>query len=164
MDSAFVCLYDPEAVSRATEAGVGNSMELSMGGHLDPLQGPPLQAQVEVVSLHEGTFEEPEPRHGGRTAFDMGPTVVVRTEHGMTLMLTSRRIPPFSLRQLTSCGLDPKSFRRIVAKGVNAPLAAYAPVCDRIERVNTPGVTCADMTFFNFTHRRRPLFPFEPLP
>ena len=49
----------------------------------------------------------------------------------------------------------------LVAKGVNAPLAAYQPVCPSILRVNTPGVTTADMESLSFHHRRRPMFPFE---
>jgi microcystin degradation protein MlrC len=65
------------------------------------------------------------------------------------------------LNQLTSCGIDPQSFQILVAKGVHAPVAAYAPVCKQLIRVNTPGVTCADMRQLTYTHRRRPLFPFE---
>jgi microcystin degradation protein MlrC len=77
-------------------------------------------------------------------------------------MLTSRRMTPFSLRQLTSCDLDPASFQILVAKGVNAPLAAYQEVCRHFIRVNTPGVTCADVKQLEYHHRRRPMFPFDP--
>jgi microcystin degradation protein MlrC len=68
---------------------------------------------------------------------------------------------PFSLYQLTSQGVEPSDFDAIVAKGVNAPIAAYAPVCPTVIQVNTPGVTQADMTLFRFENRRKPLFPFE---
>jgi microcystin degradation protein MlrC len=71
---------------------------------------------------------------------------------------------PFSLQQLLSCGLDPKSFRVLVAKGVHAPLAAYREVCDRFIRVNTPGSTCADLHQMDYHYRRKPLFPFEIFP
>ena len=86
---------------------------------------------------------------------------MLRNKRGLTVMLTSRRMPPFSLQQLLSCGLEPGSFRILVAKGVNAPVAAYAPVCQHLIRVNTPGCTTADMTMLDFQHRRKPLFPFE---
>ena len=68
---------------------------------------------------------------------------------------------PFSLNQILSCGLDPASFRILVAKGVHAPVAAYAPVCKHLIRVNTPGTTTADMRTLDYQHRRRPLYPFE---
>ena len=76
----------------------------------------------------------------------MGPTVIAELDGGPTVMLTSRRVAPFSLQQLTSCNIDPNQFQIIVAKGVHAPVAAYAPVCRSLLRVNTPGVTTADMT------------------
>ena len=76
-------------------------------------------------------------------------------------MLTTLRTVPFSLKQLTSSNIDPAGFDAIVAKGVIAPLAAYSGVCPTIIQVNTPGVTQADMTLFDYHHRRSPLFPFE---
>jgi microcystin degradation protein MlrC len=50
----------------------------------------------------------------------------------------------------------------IVAKGVNAPIAAYAPVCPTLVKVNTPGCTTADMLQLTYHHRRRPMVPWEP--
>ena len=94
------------------------------------------------------------------SSFDQGPTAIVETGN-VTVMLTSRRMVPFSLEQLRSCNLDPASFDILVAKGVNAPLAAYREVCPTSLRVNTPGSTCADMTKLDFHNRRRPMFPFE---
>jgi microcystin degradation protein MlrC len=70
-------------------------------------------------------------------------------------------MPPFSLRQLTSCHVNPASFHVLVAKGVHAPVAAYQPVCQRLIRVNTPGCTTADMVSLKYHHRRRPMYPFE---
>lgn len=158
---AFVCLYDPECVEAARRAGPGATLTLAMGGKSDTLHGPPWEAEVVVRSLHEGRFREPRPRHGGIVEFDQGLSAVVEAPAGITVLLTSRRMTPFSLEQLRSCGLDPAAFRVLVAKGVNAPVAAYAEVCSHFVRVNTPGSTCADMTKLTFHHRRRPLDPFE---
>lgn len=157
----FVALADADAARRAIAAGVGAKVRLAMGGRSGPLHGEPLEAEVTVVTTHDGTFRETSPRHGGRMHFDMGPTAVVRTDGGLTVQLTSRRVMPSSLGQLTCCGLDPAAFDVITAKGVVAPLAAYDPVCPNHLRVNTPGVTTADMLSLPYEHRRRPLFPFE---
>jgi len=158
---AFVCLYDPAAAGRAKSAGEGGIIELEMGGHTDDLHGKPLCTTVSIISLHDGRFSEPLARHGGKTEYDMGRTAVVKTTAGLTVQLTSRRTPPFSLHQLLSCGIAPEQFQVLVAKGVNAPIGAYGPVCRHILRVNTPGVTTADMTLLPYRHRRRPMFPFE---
>lgn len=161
--STLACLYDPDAVREVTAAGVGARLRLKMGGKSDGLHGDPLDAEVKVVRLFDGKFTETKVRHGGRTGYDMGPTAVVSTDHGLTIILNSHRVPPFSLGQITSCGVDPTVFDLIIAKGVNAPIAAYKDVCQRFIRVNTPGVTCADMNRLEYKHRRRPLFPFEDI-
>ncbi|MDP6446332.1 MAG: MlrC C-terminal domain-containing protein, partial [Pirellulaceae bacterium] len=158
---AFVCLFDPESQREARRAGVGARLQLTMGGKTDELHGAPLVEQVEVVGLFDGKFVETEPRHGGFTQCDQGPTAVVRDDRGLTVMLSSQRMPPFSIKQLTTFDVDPAAFQVLVAKGVNAPVAAYAPVCKQLIRVNTPGCTTADMTTLPFERRRRPLFPFE---
>ena len=80
---------------------------------------------------------------------------------GLTCLLTSRRMPPFSLRQLTSCGIDPAAYQVLTAKGVNAPIAAYREVCQHFLRVDTPGSTSANLERLAYHHRRRPMFPFE---
>lgn len=159
--SAFVCLYDPEIVKDAEAIGAGNQATFSVGGKTDDLHGPPFTAEFEIVSFHDGRFREPEVRHGGFSEFDQGKTVILKTASGLTIMVTSRRMVPFSLQQVISCDLDPASFDMLVAKGVNAPIAAYREVCPHFIRVNTPGSTSADMTRLPFRHRRHPLFPFE---
>lgn len=152
---AVACLNAPDAVAACATAGVGATLALSVG---QPL----LTARCTVRGLYDGVFEETEARHGGLRRYDQGPTAVVASDSGLTLMLTSRRTAPFSLRQLTAFGVDPARFRVLVAKGVHAPVAAYAPVCRTLIRVNTPGLTSADLSHFTYRHRRRPLFPFDP--
>lgn len=159
---SFVCLYDPVAVQTAEQAGVGKRIHLAMGGKTDDLHGLPISVEVEILSFHDGQFTETKPRHGGATRFDQGRTAIVKTDSGLTVMLTSRRQPPFSLSQLTQFGIKPQTFRIIVAKGVHAPIAAYREVCNTFIRVNTPGVTTADMRQLTYHRRRKPMFPFEP--
>jgi microcystin degradation protein MlrC len=161
--SAFVCLHDPASVQLATKTGIGATLTMEMGGKTDPRQGTPLAATVRVRGIYDGHFSEHEPRHGGRTEYDMGTTAVVQLLQGPTVMLTSRRIAPFSLEQLRSCNVEPRDFQIIVAKGVHAPAAAYAPVCPTLIRVNTPGVTTADITRLDYRNRRRPMAPFEEI-
>lgn len=160
---SLVCINDPESAALAKKAGAGARITLSIGGKTDGMHGEPITAEVEVRSLHEGRFSETEARHGGLSSYDMGPTAVVASNSSVTFVLTSRRTPPFSLGQITSCGLDPAAFQILVAKGVHAPTAAYSPVSKRLIRVNTQGSTSADMSHFQFQNRRKPLFPFEKI-
>ena len=156
---SFVCIYDAEAVSQASPGG---ELELSIGGKSDSLHGDSFCTRVRVLSLHDGMFSETEARHGGFTDYDQGSTAIVETIDGrITIMLTSKRVPPFSLKQLTTFEINPKQLKVIVAKGVIAPLAAYRPIAGSFIHVDTPGVTRADMTKLSYAHRRKPMFPFE---
>jgi len=158
---AFVCLYDPAAVMECSRYQPGEALELSVGGKSDRQYGEPIQGRFQLRGLFDGRFQEDQPRHGGIRQYDQGKTAIVEHPSGLTVMLTSRRVPPFSLRQLTAFGIDPREFHAIVAKGVNAPLAAYRSVCRNYLRVDTPGVTTANLSRLPFQRRRRPLFPWE---
>ncbi len=63
-----------------------------------------------------------------------------------------------TVEPLRSCGLNPEDFDVIIIKGVHAPVGAYAEVCPTLIRVNTPGVTTADMDSLPFQNRRKPMF------
>lgn len=162
---SFACVSDPAAAAAAHAAGMGGRLRLAVGGHADEWaddpQSQPVAADWRVTALTAGRFTESRPRHGGATAFDQGPTAVLAHDGGFTVMVTSRRMAPFSLEQIRHAGLDPASFRLLVAKGVHAPVAAYGEVCRDFLRVNTPGVTTADLTRLPYRRRRRPLHPFE---
>jgi microcystin degradation protein MlrC len=159
---AFICTYDPEIVALCMAQPIGATIQVLLGGKTDSQHGNPLDVSIKIIATYSGTFRETQPRHGGIVEFDQGPTVVAQViDSELTLMITSKRMVPFSLEQLRSCQIDPRSFHVLVAKGVHAPVAAYREVCDEFLRVNTPGSTCADLFALQFHQRRRPLFPFE---
>jgi microcystin degradation protein MlrC len=146
----FAVVCDAAAAQAATAAGVGSRLRLAVGGHAPEWTGDeesqPIDAEWRVTAASDGRFTETKPRHGGLTAFDQGPTAVLAHDSGLVVMVTSRRMAPFSLEQIRHAGLDPAAFRVLVAKGVHAPVAAYGEVCRAFIRVNTPGVTTADLS------------------
>jgi microcystin degradation protein MlrC len=162
IEHSFVALCDADAANAAASFGAGAVFEGLVAGKSDKMHGEPLQVQGRIRSLHDGVFYEDQIRHGAQRRFDMGKTAVIEWD-SLTLLVHSQRTPPFSLNQLTSCGIEPQKFSVLVAKGVNAPIAAYSPVCRTFIRVDTPGVTTANMERLPFKRRRRPLFPFEEL-
>jgi microcystin degradation protein MlrC len=153
----FICLFDPEAVKQSSAYEPGNYFTIQ----LTNFEGRHLLVPVMLVEKGDGKFKETDPRHGGQVNYDMGKISVLLTQNGNTVMVMSLRIPPFSLKQLTTFHIKPETFDVIIAKGVNAPIAAYETVCNTIIQVNTPGVTAADMTVFKYKNRPVPLFPFE---
>ncbi len=141
-----VTLYDPQAVKECAEAGVGNVVELLVGGKVDRQHGPSLAVKGAVRTLHDGSYEETERRHGGERYLHQGLTAVlqvgVRGAAGSgRIVLNSCRASPNSIHQITCVGIVPEQESILVAKGTVAPRAAYEPVCAQIVQVDTPGAT-----------------------
>lgn len=158
-----VVIADPEAVSAAVRAGVGNPFEAHAGGKTDRLHGDPVLIRGRVKSLHDGRYLETAVRHGGERHLDQGLTAVIEAQ-GSTrdlpniVMLTTRRHPPFSLHQLISCGVYPERQKILVVKAAIAFRAAYEPIAGRIIEVDTGGVTAVNPARFTYRRARRPLF------
>ncbi len=160
--NALVILYDPDSVQQCLRAGIRSEVSLEVGGKTDSLHGSPVRIKGRVRTLSDGIFVEKQVRHGGWGGGDQGITAVVETPERHTIVLTSERMAPMSLEQLLSLGIHPEWKDILVAKGVNAPRAAYGPIARNIILAGTPGVTADDPAWFSYRHRRRPLFPLEP--
>ena len=159
----LVILYDPESVQACVEAGVGHEISLKVGAKTDERHGKPVLIRGKVKILSDGTYIEPEPRHGGRRFGNMGTTAVVDTVEGHQVILMSLREPPLSLHQALSVGVRPETRKIIIAKGVIAPRAAYNPISARVIAVDTPGVTAAGPENFTYRNRPSPLYPLDPV-
>lgn len=154
-------LRDPEAVATCVTAGVGSTITLAVGGKTDRRHGEPVTVTGVVKTISDGKFEDREPVHAGWRYFDNGICAVLQTTDDHTLLLVSARVGNMSRKQFHSVGVIPEEHRIVVAKGVVSPRPAYQPIAADLVLVNTGGATSADLTTFNYRHRRRPLFPFE---
>lgn len=156
-------ISDEAAVKAAYQAGVGGAFDLPVGGKTDTLHGKPVRIRGRVKTLTDGKFVEPQVRHGGGRYWDMGNSAVIEVE-GSTrdlqnlLLLTPKRIIPFSLHQLISVGIYPERQRILVAKGTVAPRAAYEPVAAKIVEVDSGGVTAVNPARFTFKNARPSLW------
>ncbi|MCC6585608.1 MAG: M81 family metallopeptidase [Bryobacterales bacterium] len=153
--NGLIVLCDPAGVDVCVWAGVRNAVTVTVGD-------PPVTVTGRVRTLHDGMFEETQVRHGGWSKNDQGITAVIETAEQHTVVLTSRRMAPFSLEQLMSLGIHPERKRALVVKGVIAPRAAYEPVAAEFILVDTPGATTDNPIHLPYRHRRKPLFPMEP--
>jgi len=154
-----VVINDPEAVSAAKLIGIGGAFDHLVGGHSPSSFSQPVSIRGTVRSLHSGSFIETGVRHGGHRYWEMGHCAVIEEQRSTRddlnlLLLTSVRCSPFSVHQLTVCGIYPERQKLLVVKGTVAPRAAYEQVCSIIQLVDTPGVTSANPARFSF-HRAR---------
>jgi microcystin degradation protein MlrC len=149
-------IADPAAVQAAIKAGPGAAFATQVGDK-------PIAIRGKVKSLHDGDFIEPEIRHGGGRYFSMGASAVIEVEGGTRdeknlLILTTKRIVPYSIHQLVSLGIYPERQKILVAKGTVAPRAAYEPVSAKVILVDSPGSTAVNPARFQFRNARKDLW------
>jgi microcystin degradation protein MlrC len=130
--------------------------------------------EVEFVSQSDGRFELEDPHsHLASmcgTRFDMGLSAVVRQvdarrvgapRQGLTVLLTSRKTPPFDLGQWRSQGIEPEKLFVIGVKAAVAHRRAYDPIAKASYTVDTPGPCSSDLRRLPYRHIRRPVFPLD---
>jgi len=158
----WVCtLWDPESVQACFEAGIGAEVALRVGGKTDDVHGPTLSIEGRVRTLHDGSYEETERRHGGGRFFNQGLTAVVDVQGKGLLVLNSSRSSPNSIHQITCVGIQPSQQKILVAKGAVAPRAAYEPVSARLIEVASGGATAILRSSEEYAQARKTLYEWQ---
>ena len=152
-------IWDPAAVVRASKAGVGNEVKVSLGGHTDDLHGKPLDLKGRVKTISEGKYIVKGPMGTGSES-DMGATAVLDIA-GNDVIVTTKRLQPLDLNLYRSLGIEPTDKRFIVVKSSVHFRAAHEPIAKEIIELDTPGLTSPRLAGFGFKRIRRPIFPLD---
>jgi len=176
--NSAVCIADPSAVKAAESAGIGSTVTLSIGGKGSRLDAGPVELEVEVIAINDGSFElEDKQSHLASMCgdhFNMGRCAIVRRlvrqnegiPHSgecahITILLTSVKTPPFDLGQWRSQGIEPTKLSVICVKAAVAHRRAYDPIAARMFWVDTPGPCSSNLKTFPYKHIRRPVYPLD---
>lgn len=160
-------MYDPAAVEAASKLGIGGGFAMAVGGKVDKVHGEPVRVRGQVKLIYDGKFMDTAVRHGGQRYYDQGVSAVIEVE-GSTrelasyVLLTSKRMVPFSLHQLYSAGIHPERQKILVVKAAVAFRAAYEPLNGRIIEVDTPGATAVNPSRFEWKKVPKDLFGLRP--
>ncbi len=164
VERGLVAINDPQSVSRLAELAIGGTIRLAVGGRGWRLDPGPVELDVTLMSRSNGAFQlEDVHSHMASmsgTRVQMGPCVVVR-HAGLTILLTSRKTPPFDLGQFRSQGVEPCSFAIIGVKAAVAHRQAYNPITVASYFVDTPGPCSSNLASFSFQRLHRPVFPLD---
>jgi microcystin degradation protein MlrC len=82
---------------------------------------------------------------------------------GITLLLTSRKTPPFDLGQWRSQGIHPEQLRVIGVKAAVAHRRAYDAIAKASYTVDTPGPCSSNLRSLPFRRIRRPIYPLDEI-
>lgn len=156
-------IWDPPAVARLVEAGIGARVTVDLGGKVDMpqlgLKGQPLSLTGTVSRITDGEFVVTGPMATG-TRIRMGRTAVLDTG-AMQIVVAEQRAEPFDLGVFTHCGIDPRQKRYVLIKSRQHFRAGFEPIARHIVLCDGDGCTGSDLSRFAYRNRRRPLYPFE---
>jgi len=163
---AGVIMVDADAVKALQSVPIGGHATLPIGGKGWRLDPGPVTLDVELISRSDGVFEL-EDRNShiagwlGTRLDILGPCAVLR-HRGLTILLTSAKLPPFDLGQWRSQGITPETLKIIGVKAAVGHRSTYEPIASASFTVSTGGPCTADLTRLPYKHLRRPVFPLDP--
>ncbi|ATC65792.1 microcystin degradation protein MlrC [Nibricoccus aquaticus] len=164
IEGGLLAINDPLTVASLTDAPTGSTHQLNVGGRGSKLDEGPVLLEATLISRSDGRFDVEDPQSHlvamGGSRFEMGPCAVIRSG-GITILLTSRKTPPFDLGQFRSQGLDPAAFAVIGVKAAVAHRRAYDKIARASYYVDTPGPCTGNLARLPWAKLRRPVWPVD---
>jgi microcystin degradation protein MlrC len=156
-NACVAVMRDPEAVAKAIEAGVGNTVTMKIGGKTEPWVGDPLEVTGLVRTISDGTFKAKGPMPYD---FNMGRAVVLNVK-GIDVILTEVSIQATDLGVYHSLGLDPTDYKILLVKSCVHYRAAHDPIAKKTIELDLPGWHGTRLAAFPWKKLRRPVFPLD---
>jgi len=149
-------IVDAPAAAAAHKAGVGATIEIALGGSIDPARFPPMQVKAKVKLLSDGeaaleTMKAP---------LSAGPTAVL-TWDNFTVVVMSRSVSLFDRAMYYANGIDPTDFDLIVVKSPHTEFHMFDQWCARNFNIDAPGATSANLRSLGHTICARPIYPLD---
>jgi microcystin degradation protein MlrC len=158
-DALILYLVDPDTARQAHTAGVGGHIKATLGGKSDPIQGPPVELECEVVALSDGRFRYDGPMYAGLTG-DLGTSAWLRHQ-GVNVVVVSGRMQPLDQAFARSLGIDCASMRYIALKSAAHFRSGFERIAGSIHNINAQAIHTHDFAQLPYRHRSKPMYPLE---
>ncbi|MAQ90935.1 MAG: microcystin degradation protein MlrC [Rhodopirellula sp.] len=149
-------IVDEPAVLAAREAGVGNEVELKLGGTIDPARYTPLKVKARVRMISDGDFRS----ETFNLLWHAGPTVVLEVK-SYTVVVSTRAVHLFDRSFYRAHGQDPSRFDAVVMKSPHCEPHMYKDWASLYLDVDAPGATSANLKSLGHSVCERPMFPLD---
>ncbi|MBM3533527.1 MAG: M81 family metallopeptidase [Alphaproteobacteria bacterium] len=161
-NAALAAIYDPDSAHKARAAGVGATVNLTLGGKHDPaFGGGPLEAEARVIALSDGAFVYKGP-YGTGTRGSFGESAAVEVD-GIAIILSTLNKGIYDLEQFRIYGIEPTEKSVLVVKCMQGHHAAFDPIGSRSIDVDSGGLTTIDIKRFPYRKVPRPVWPLDEI-
>jgi microcystin degradation protein MlrC len=153
-------IKDPEAVARAIDVGVRETLAMKIGGKTDGFHGEPVEVTGRVRTITDGVFVHKSGSVGLRT--DVGRTAVLDV-NGIEVILTEKSHAPNDPEIFRRNGIEPRDKKILVLKSRGHFRAAYEPFSREVIEVDAPGLTTPNLGWFKYKNVPRPIWPLDDI-
>lgn len=156
----FASFADPQAVQALYDAGPGSVLQVALGGKLSTDFGPPVQVNVRVERVTEGTFRNTGPMETGvETRCGRTALVTLTDQPNIQVIVTSAVAPANDPGFFDLHGIDLGRSMLLCVKAKNHFRAAFLERCQAIIDTDVPGPSALDLDLLPFKHADRSLAP-----
>lgn len=159
-NAAFGFVYDPETAEQAHDAGVGATIEVSIGGKIDPDHlGAALRAKAYVKAVTDGSYITTSPMgQGGQRDLGKMARLVIG---GVDVLVGSESHQTIDTGPFLLHGISVDRYKVVGLKSQNHFRAGYEPIASKIIRTDPPGWTTSNLKQLNYQRISRPIWPLD---
>jgi microcystin degradation protein MlrC len=150
----FASFADPDVVGVALRAGVGATIDVTLGGRYGDHFGAGVPVRARVERLTDGAFRNSGPMQTGVERYCGNSAVLVMEEAPSVRVIVAERVvagddPAFYALH----GVDLDTLRLLCVKAKNHFRAAFTERCAEIIDCDAPGPACLDLSQLPFRNR-----------
>lgn len=148
-------IVDASAAAAAHASGVGATIDVTLGGTIDP-RFSPLAVRAQVTLLSDGNCR----LETMKLPLEPGPTAVLQFAN-FTAVVMSASVSLFDRALYYASGLDPQHFDLVVIKSPHTEYHMYDEWLAANFNVDAPGSASANIASLGHVECRRPMYPME---
>jgi microcystin degradation protein MlrC len=158
-EACFGYVFDPEVAEAAHKSGVGEYLDISLGGKTDALHGEPLECRAYVKTLTDGRFVHTTPMWQGKKV-DLGRSARLQID-SIDVLVCSVKSQVLDEQVFALHGIEVGRYKIVALKSSQHFRAAFEHIAKEIITVDAPGLGTSDLSSFSFKNLRRPIYPFD---
>ncbi len=167
-NAGYAIMHDPKVVEQSLDAGVGSTIEITLGGKTDNLHGKPIENLTAYVkAITDGRYVNTGTSHSGHgVQNDLGPTVHLQCgeNRDLNVIVSGTRASAFDAEIWRHIGIMPERLDVLCIPSFIAFLGDYKPIAGDIVLADTPGASAVNPERFEYEYIPRPLYPLDDLP
>lgn len=157
--TCFCHISDPEVVDIAHNAGVGTTINISLGGKTDRRHGSPLEVEAYVKCLTDGIFIQTSPMEKGKkVCLGKSTRLVVGNVDVIVCSMKSQLLDDELLKLH---GIDLEDYKIIGIKSSQHFRGFFEHKVAKIITVDGPGISTFNFSQFDFKKISKPIYPLD---